>query len=92
MDCTGANNYIIHDQDGKFTGKISTILANNSMVGDYEDTCKIVSAINGHYCLTNRLAVLEYESIAPDFNKRIMWPVELKYDTGNWTSLTNGWK
>jgi hypothetical protein len=35
---------------------------------------------------------LQYESIAPDFNTRIMWPVYLKYDGGNWTSVTNGWR
>ncbi len=36
--------------------------------------------------------MLEYESVAPDFNTRIMWPVNLTYDGGNWTSVTNGWR
>lgn len=36
--------------------------------------------------------MLEYESIAPDFNTRIMWPVSLTFDGGNWTSITNGWR
>jgi len=36
--------------------------------------------------------VMEYESIAPDFNTRIMWPVYLKYDGGRWNSTTNGWR
>ena len=40
--------------------------------------------MNGYYCLTEDLAVMEYESIAPDFDLRIMWPVWLKYDTGAW--------
>lgn len=35
---------------------------------------------------------MEYESIAPDFDLRIMWPVWLKYDTGAWESKTNGWR
>ncbi len=48
--------------------------------------------MNGYYCDMDSLAVLEYESIAPDFNLRIMWPVYLKYDTGSWVSVTNGWK
>lgn len=33
IDCTGPNNYLIHDQDGQFTGERSQILSNNSMVG-----------------------------------------------------------
>lgn len=48
--------------------------------------------MNGHWCEGNEFGVLEYESIARDFNKRIMWPVYLKYDGGKWTSETNGWK
>jgi len=62
------------------------------MIGDKESSCTFNSKMNGYYCLTDSLAVLEYESIAPDFNKRIMWPIFLKYDTGNWTSTTNGWR
>lgn len=62
------------------------------MVGDYEPTCEFVPEMNGHWCHTEELAVLEYESIAPDFNKRKMWPVYLKYDGGAWNSTTNAWK
>ena len=36
--------------------------------------------------------MLEFESIAPDFNKRTIWPATLAYDGGNWTSETNAWK
>lgn len=39
LDCTGPNNYIIHDQDGSFTGQKSQILANNTMIGNYEASC-----------------------------------------------------
>jgi len=35
---------------------------------------------------------MEYESIAPDYNKRIMWPVYINYDGGKWRSVTNGWR
>ena len=35
LDCTGPNNYLIHDQDGNFTGEKSQLLANNSMIGNY---------------------------------------------------------
>ena len=48
--------------------------------------------MNGHVCKTEKLALLEYESIAPDFNKRIMWPVHLHYEGGVWNSTTNAWK
>lgn len=34
FDCTGPNNYLIHDQDGTFTGEKSQILSNNSIIGD----------------------------------------------------------
>lgn len=34
MDCTGPNNYLIHDHDGSFTTEPSQLLANNSWIGD----------------------------------------------------------
>jgi hypothetical protein len=48
--------------------------------------------MNSHICTRTDFAVLAYQSIAPDFNTRIMWPVALKYDGGNYTTLTNGWR
>ena len=92
LDCTGPNNYLIHDQDGTFMGEKGQLLSNNSIIGDNEDFCTYYSEMNGHVCTGEQLAVLEYESIAKDFNKRIMWPVSLKYDGGPWTSETNGWR
>jgi hypothetical protein len=62
------------------------------MIGNYESACTFIPEINGHHCAMEDLAVLEYESIAPDYNLRIMWPVFLFYDGGNWTSKTNGWR
>ena len=52
LDCTGSNNYLIHDQDGAFTGVESQILANNSMIGDYESSCTSIPEMNGHWCHT----------------------------------------
>ena len=86
IDCTGPNNYLISDQDGMFTGEESQLLSNNSVVGGGESFCESVPEMNGHWCKTEDLAVLEYESIAPDFNTRQMWPVYLGYEGGNWTS------
>lgn len=48
--------------------------------------------MNGHHCKRGDFATLAYESIAPDFNTRIMWPVNLTHDGGNWTTVTNGYR
>lgn len=48
--------------------------------------------MNGHHCTRLDFGVIEYESIAPDFNTRIMWPVYLKFEGGLWNSTTNGWR
>lgn len=92
LDCTGANNYLIHDTDGAFTGAPRQLLSNNSMIGDNEATCRFVPEMNGHVCDTEELGVLEYESIAPDFNSRKVWPTYLAYEGGAWNSTTNAWK
>ena len=92
IDCTGPSNYLIHDKDGLFTGEVSQILSNNTMIGDHESFCENISEINGHWCHSEELAVLEYESIAGDFNSRKIWPVYLQYDGGAWNSTTNAWK
>ena len=47
--------------------------------------------MNGHYCKDVDYGVLTYHSIAPDHNLRIMWPIYLNYEGGNWTSVTNAW-
>jgi hypothetical protein len=86
------NNYLIHDHSGTFLPQKGVLLANNSWIGDNTPACTKISAINGHYCTDEDFGVLEYESIAPDFNTRIMWPVYLRFDGGNWTSETNGWR
>jgi len=90
--CTGNNNYLVQDHDGSFLGQPGTLVANNSWVGEGESGCTFNPSINGYICFRDDLAVLEYESIAPDFNLRIMWPVTLNYWGGNWTSVTNGWR
>jgi hypothetical protein len=62
------------------------------MIGEHEAECTHIPEINGYHCLFEKLAVMEYESIAPDFKSRIMWPVYLKYDGGSWETVTNGWR
>jgi len=90
--CTGMNNYLIHDHSGTFLPQKGVLLANNSWIGNNTSSCTYYPTLNGHYCVDEDFGVLEYESIAPDFNTRIMWPVYLKFDGGNWTSETNGWR
>jgi hypothetical protein len=68
------------------------LLANNSWIGGNTSSCTYYSTLNGYYCVDEDFGVLEYESVAPDFNTRIMWPVYLRFDGGNWTSQTNGWR
>lgn len=48
--------------------------------------------MNGYYCTDEEYGVLEYESVAPDFNTRIMWPVMMTPEGNSWTSVTNGWR
>lgn len=49
--------------------------------------------MNAHMCpLKEDFVVLEYESKAADFNKRIMWPVDLTSDQSNYTTRTNAWR
>ena len=62
------------------------LLANNSWIGKNTPGCTFYPSMNGYYCTDEDFGVLEYESVAPDFNKRIMWPVYLFFDGGNWTS------
>ena len=90
--CTGLNNYIIQDHSGQFLGFNGTILANNSWIGEGEASCVASPLMNGYVCNSTDFGVLEYESVAKDYNTRIVWPIQLSYQNGNWTSKTNGWK
>ena len=67
-------------------GQKGIFIANNSVIGDNTPGCTFIREINGHFCARDDFTVLEYESIAPDFNTRIMWPVYLKYDGGLYTT------
>lgn len=90
--CTGKNNYLIHDWTGDLLGNPGIVIANNSEIGDNSADCVFNEFINGHICNRQDFHVLEYESIAPDFNTRIMWPVYLSYEGGAWNTSTNGWR
>ena len=89
--CTGKNNYMIHDWTGDLLGFHGVIIANNSEIGDNEEGCVFNEAINGHICERSDFGVLEYESIAPDKNLRMVWPVYLSYDEGLWRTKTNAY-
>lgn len=92
MLCTGKNNYLIHDYNGTFLDQPGILIANNSVIGDNYEGCTYVEEMNGHYCTVEDIGVLEYESIAPDFNTGISFPVYLSYDGGSFTTATNGWR
>lgn len=92
IPCTGRNNYLMQDHDGSLLGFPGVIIPNNSVIGDNTPGCVFNPITNGHVCNRTDFARLRYTSIAPDFQTRIMWPVNLTYDGGNWTSVTNGWR
>lgn len=91
--CTGFNNYLVTDWTGDFLGTPGTVIANNSVIGSQEANCVYSTSMNGYNCLNRTdFAALEYQSIAPDYNTRIMWPVNLTYAGSNYTTVTNGWR
>ena len=48
--------------------------------------------MNAYMCSGRQdFGVLEYESRAADKQSRIMWPVDLFYEGGSYTTVTNGW-
>jgi hypothetical protein len=48
--------------------------------------------MNAYFCSRTDFIMLSYESNAPDYNTRIMWPVNLTYDGANYSSIVNGWR
>ena len=86
MPCTGRNNYFVRDTTGTFLPRPGILLANNSWIDENLTICTKIPTINEYYCADDDFGVLEYENIAPDFNKRLMWPVYLYYEGSNWTS------
>lgn len=69
-----------------------TLLANNTNIGSNEATCNAVPDMNGHLCNRTDFGILQYESVSRDYNTRVVWPVELFYTGGTWTTLTNAWR
>jgi len=90
--CTGFDNYQIQDHTGTFLGQKGTIIPNNTEMGIGEG-CTYSSIMNAYNC-PNRadIGVLEYQSVAADFQTRIMWPVNLTAQGSNYTTITNGWR
>lgn len=48
--------------------------------------------MNAHLCQREDFVILEYDSRAPDYNTRKIWPVLLTGNTSNYTTVTNGWR
>jgi hypothetical protein len=91
--CTGLHNYLVQDFTGTFFGFKGTLLPNPEMAPN-ELNCNNYSTPMNAYVCQNRtdFAVLEYESKAPDFQTRIMWPVSITADGYNYTTVTNAWR
>lgn len=92
ISCSGPSSYLIHDQDSSFFGFNAQILANNSVIGSNEAGCTFNSIYNGYYCDGGLFGVLEFESVATDFNSRVTWPAYLSYQDGTWNSTINAWR
>ena len=79
MSCTSLENYFIQDFSSNFLGEINAkALPNNIYLSNKTQGCRFVQAMNGYICnATEEISVLQFESIARDFNSRIVWPVNL---------------
>ncbi len=51
--------------------------------------CEWIPNFNGYLCKTDRFRILEFESIAPDFNKRMLAPVYVT--SAEYTNKLNMW-
>jgi hypothetical protein len=90
--CTGFQNYLVNDFTGQFLGFVGSVIPNNTEIGSNEQNCTFSTPMNAYLCRRSDFGVLEYQSIAPDFKTRIMWPVSLNYAGSNYTTYTNGWR
>lgn len=48
--------------------------------------------MNGYACIRTDVGVLEFESLASDFDTRTVWPVTVRYINANWTSTVNAYR
>lgn len=77
FECTGEINVIIEDQDGSLFGRPMQSIPNNKYFGpNATDICTKVEAWNGYKCEGTNLGMLHMMSVAPDFNKRMISPIE----------------
>ena len=91
MLCTGKENYLIHDYTGGFLPQPGVLLGNKE-IGQNTEECTFSQAMNGYLCTREDFGVIEYESVAPDYNSRIVGPVYLSPDGGLYTTTTNWWR
>lgn len=86
--CTGLLNYFITDEDGGFLGVNGSLLA-PAFINGTEPGCTYSATMLGYSCTSNSYSILYCESNADDKNNRTIWPVNLTYYGGNWTSQTS---
>lgn len=75
FECTGKANFLAYDTDGKFFGQVGQGVPYNEALKALPYCSKVTNWNDGFKCTGNNLAILEFESIAPDFNKRSSAPV-----------------
>lgn len=76
MVCTGKSNYIISDKDGGFL-TFKGVIIPNSVIGEGEASCSYSSPMNGYVCAREDFTTLLFESIAPDYKTRAVWPISI---------------
>jgi len=91
FQCTGMNNILIYDTDGKFfsAGGAAAAISKNAAVGAAL-ACIKKTNWNGYQCSGNKLAILEFQSTAADARKRFVSPVTVSND--KFTNKLNTWK
>lgn len=92
MVCTGLENLLIQDTDGKFFGNGSpkTLISMNELVGDHLPGCVASVSMNAFMCEGKDLGVLEFEGTGSDRKSMSSAPATL--DNGVFVNVVNMWR
>ncbi len=89
MTCTGGNNTVVRDIDGKFLGAVSQVLPNNDM-GKNLTNCIRRNTWNGYECQGYTVGQIVFENNGRDATSKISFPVEMRSRDGRFSNTING--
>jgi hypothetical protein len=89
MTCTGGNNTVVRDIDGKFLGAVSQVLPNND-IGKNLTNCIRRNTWNGYECQGYTVGQIVFENNGRDATSKISFPVELRSRDGRFSNTING--